>query len=470
VRDRAICVLDVGKTHAKLTLWAPRGGLVARRTRPNESIDSGTYRALDARRIEAWAVATLAEFATLDRIGTIIPVGHGAAAAFLRQGTLAAPPFDYEQPIPPAVRSRYDVHRDTFARTGSPPLPDGLNLGAQLFWLEQLVPALRDPDVTIVPWAQYWSWVLCGVAASELTSLGCHTDLWCPALGQPSALAVAMGWDRRLAPLRRANDVLGTLRPDWVRRTGLAADTQVLCGLHDSNSALLAARGFAEIEEDEATVISTGTWFVAMRSPGAGELPPLPEHRDCLWNVDAFGKLIPSARFMGGRELELLTTPDDARVDDPSTQAPMMAAVAELIHTGAMVLPTLAPGCGPFPRAAHRWHARPAERVARLAASCVYAALVMDSALALIDARGSVLIEGRFADAQLFVRALASLRPGAAVYTSHAHNGVPFGALRLVEPDLTPVDSLRRVKPLSVDLSAYATEWRRKAGELGQAA
>ena len=51
-----------------------------------------------------------------------------------------------------------------------------------------------------------------------------------------------------------------------------------------------------------------------------------------------------------------------------------------------------------------------AERAVRLAASCVYAALVMDSALALIDAAGSILIEGRFADAQVFVRALASLR------------------------------------------------------------
>jgi L-fuculokinase len=27
---------------------------------------------------------------------------------------------------------------------------------------------------------QYWAWRLCGAAASEATSLGCHTDLWHP--------------------------------------------------------------------------------------------------------------------------------------------------------------------------------------------------------------------------------------------------------------------------------------------------
>jgi sugar (pentulose or hexulose) kinase len=49
-------------------------------------------------------------------------------------------------------------------------------------------------------------------------------------------------------------------------RTGQVTSTQIYAGLHDSNAALLAARGFAEIADHEATVLSTGTLFVAMRS------------------------------------------------------------------------------------------------------------------------------------------------------------------------------------------------------------
>ncbi len=68
----------------------------------------------------------------------------------------------------------------------------------------------------ILPWAQYWSWLLSGVAASEVTSLGCHTDLWNPLTGEASALAERRGWAARLAPLRGAGDILGTLTPAWV--------------------------------------------------------------------------------------------------------------------------------------------------------------------------------------------------------------------------------------------------------------
>ena len=71
------------------------------------------------------------------------------------------------------------------------------------------------------------------------------------------------------------------------------------------NAALLAARGFPEIAQFDSTVVSTGTWFLAMRQ-GAAQRPELPPHRDCLVNVDATAQAVPAARFMGGREIDLL--------------------------------------------------------------------------------------------------------------------------------------------------------------------
>jgi len=469
VRDRCSVVLDVGKTHAKLTMWAPDGVLIARRSRPNAVIAMGEYCALDAAAIEAWAAATLKEFARLGPVGTIVPVAHGAAAALIQSERLVCSPVDYEQPIPAATRARYDAERDHFSLTGSPALPDGLNLGAQLFWLEQLMPSLARSDVAIIPWPQYWAWLLSGVAASEVTSLGCHTDLWRPAESRPSALSVARGWADRLAPLRRADEVLGVLRREWVARTGLPADTEVLCGLHDSNAALLAARGFAQIADHEATVVSTGTWFVALRSRGAlADLERLevPECRDCLINIDAYGKLIPSARFMGGRELELLMAHCGERLDHVPDQARILDAVSEVVSSGSMALPTLTPGLGPYPHAAHRWCGELMQPDPHRAACGLYAALTMDTALALIDAREVILVEGRFAEAEVFVRALAALRPDTRVYVSPAHDGVPYGALRLSNPRLPPPGKLRRVEPLAIDLVAYADRWRFEAARM----
>lgn len=472
MKGRATIVLDVGKTLAKLSLWSPEGAMIERRVRPNVRADTGRYAALDTAGIEAWVAETLRDFAKLAEVGAIIPVGHGAAAAIIRDGRLACPPVDYEDSLPADLRARYDAERGAFSDTGSPCLPDGLNLAAQIYRLEAL-----DPDLArgtqILPWAQYWSWLLSGVAASEMTSLGCHTDLWNPLTGEPSALAERRGWAARLAPLRRASDVLGPLTPAWARRTGLPADAEVHCGLHDSNAALLAARGFAEIAEEESTVLSTGTWFVAMRSPedaASMDTSRLDEARDCLINVDAYGKPIPSARFMGGREIETLIGLDTRQIDLAADQPALLAALPDVLASGAMVLPSFAPGFGAFPHGRGRWIARPDDHAARRAAVSLYAALVTDASLGLIGTKDRLLIEGRFAEGQVFVRALAALRPDLRVYVGKAHNDVSYGALRLLDAALPPAEPLELVLPLDVDLAPYRERWMREIERMEEAA
>ncbi len=452
-------VVDNGKTLSKVSLWTSAGELLDRQTRPNAPIEVGGIRRLDVAGVEAWLVEALSRYAGED-VTHIVPVGHGAGVAAIEGGRLAFAPLDYEQPIPPDVEARYARERDPFEMTGSPRLPDGLNMGAQLFWLDE-IEAEAMAGAVLLPWAQYWAWFLSGVAASEVTSLGCHSDLWCPHSDNFSFFADRRGWSARFAPRARADAVVGQLRPDLARSTGLPGSARILAGLHDSNAALLAARGFAEIAGREATILSTGTWFVAMRLAGAGAaMPALAEDRDCLINVDACALPVPSARFMGGREIESVIEIDTRRVDIRPDQPRLLAAVPDLLARGAMMLPTLAPGCGPFPGHAGVWIDEPSDWYERRAAMCLYAALVADASLDLIGASGQLLVEGRFAEAEVFVRALASLRPATAIYTANAHNDVSFGALRLVDPGLVPAGTLETVAPLPSDLAGYRSAWR----------
>lgn len=459
---RAVVVLDIGKTNAKLTLWDADGALIARRSRANATASGQSYRALDAVGIELWAADVLAEFAQLESIGVIVPVAHGAGAALISRGRLFTPPMDYEDEAEVDDRAAYDTGRDAFADTGSPALPQGLNLGMQLHRLERLTGPWPS-DLTIVTWAQYWAWRLCGVAATEATSLGCHTDLWRPLEGRPSALAVRRGWAARFAPLRRAAEALGPIRPEWVLRTGLPGDCLVYCGLHDSNAALLAARGHPEIAANDATILSTGTWFVAMRSAGEGAAPDLSglsETRDCLVNVDVGGRPAPSARFMGGREAELMAGLDIFHLTDDYDPAALIDRLPALLARGVFALPGFVRGVGPFPAGPGRWENEPADPLDRRAAAGLYLALMADETLRLIGSRERLLIEGRFAEAQVFIRALAGLRPEQKVYVSNAHDDVPYGALRLLKPDLPPPSPLTPVPPLALDLSLYARRWR----------
>jgi sugar (pentulose or hexulose) kinase len=450
----SIVVFDIGKTHARLAVVDSDGRVKEGPSRVNAVRDADGVRTLDVAGIEAWLIESLGVIAREARVAAIVPVAHGASAAYLRGAVLATPVLDYESELPPETLAAYRSLRDPFAHTLSPSLPMGLNLGAQLYWQENEQPALRGESTRIVPWPQYWAWWLSGVAVSEVTSLGCHTDLWSPEVRDYSDLAKRQSWHARFAPLRKAADVLGRIRPELAARTGLPPDCEILCGLHDSNAALLAARGIDAVAGREFALVSTGTWFVAFAS-GASSWPRLDPLRDTLANVDVEGRPVPSARFMGGREYEAITGGDYAHA---ATLADAQAVVAR----GVTARPAFVAGSGPFPAAKGEIVGELRTPSERASLASVQLALMTATSLDLIGARGSVVLEGRFATDAVFSAALASLLVPEPVLVSARADGIALGAARLRFPALRFAST--RVAPLPFEIGAYAAAWRAHAG------
>jgi sugar (pentulose or hexulose) kinase len=274
--------------------------------------------------------------------------------------------------------------------------------------------------------------------------------------------------------MRRAADELGTVRPEWVTRTGVNADCQVICGGHDSNVAFYGVRSNPELAGRDVTVISTGTWFVAMRAPLSGDTldsTRLDAARDVLLNVTVEGDPAPSARFMGGREVERLIGGEDNPLRDPGfVHRVVPQSVAAVLAKGAMILPTFAPGVGPFASRRGGWDGPELSGVERRAAVGLYLALMTDAALALIGARDAIVVEGRFAADATFLGALAALRSDCDVYAAQAGDGLSSGALRLARPQYRSMRPLRKTAPLPQDISAYAKRWRGLAALSGAAA
>ncbi|GAA0529697.1 sugar (pentulose or hexulose) kinase [Rhizomicrobium palustre] len=461
-------VLDIGKSFAKLSLLSQNGEILGKNARPNASVTSTQgYPCLDVEGLESWLSETLSEFARKGRICRIMPVAHGASACLVQEDGTWLAPLDYEAALPAPLAEAYAKERDAFHLTGSPALPCGLNLGAQIFWMEQLAGEAFAKS-TIVTWPQFWAWRLCGVAATETTSLGCHTDLWQPGTNIPSPMAQRRGWDKRLAPLYAAGDVLGTVTPEWQQRCGLPADCKVYCGLHDSNAALIAMRGFPEVKGREHTVLSTGTWFIAMHATlgkRALDLAALPEARDCLVNVDAFGAPVPSARFMGGRETEILEAAPVEQLDAGANGAALLDAAREVIAEGVFALPTFQTGVGPFGQSEGRWMRRPEEQLKRRAAISLYLALVTDTMLGLIGSTGPIVAEGRFAGDVVFMSTLAKLRPSQPIYAAPTSASVQYGALRLMFPELAPSETLAQTAANDLPIEDYAASWREMANQ-----
>src|SRR5262245_50296875 len=295
----AIAILDIGKTNTKVTLVAD-GRVIEQRRRHSESHPAPPYLHLANDRIWDWALEQFADLARQFTITDIVPVAHGASVALIDDAGLVLPMLDYELDISD-FDAEYDRMARDFAATGSPRLPCGHNTGRQLNWLQRKFPDQFARTKAIVGYAQYWSFLLSGVAANELTALGCHTDLWLPRAKDFSPLVDRASWRVLMPPLRKASDVLGPIRPEIAARAGLSPPCRVRCGIHDSNATFLRWR--TRLKEP-FTVASTGTWIILLVAGGV--LPANGEHFDCLGNVDAFGNLVASARFMGGREYEFV--------------------------------------------------------------------------------------------------------------------------------------------------------------------
>lgn len=459
-------IFDVGKTHAKLSLWDNQANLLARVVHSNAICKSAEgYRSLDIQGVQPWLMDSLAKFSRLAAIENIVPVAHGAGAVVVQGEDIWADPLDYEQELDSDLEEDYDQHRPGFQQTGSPRLPRGLNLGRQLFFLEQLKGRLPE-NASILLWPQYWAWKLCGVAASEVSSLGCHTDLWNPREKGFSSLAIERGWNHHFPPIRRADETLGTLTAEISRVTGLPATCKVLCGIHDSNAALVSARAQLGMNEGELTTLSTGTWFIAMRSPDKSQSIDsihLQESRDCLINVDMFNQPVPSARFMGGREYEILENLGMESALASLGKSQLAARLRQVVTGESALLPGLVKGTGPFPNSRSRWINRPKEDVDCSLVVQLYLALMSCTMLDLIGSQDRLLLEGRFAEMQTFASLMATLRPTQKVYVSAKSQDLDYGALRLAITGLPCQTAVRLVEPLGLDISTYADNWHTAA-------
>jgi sugar (pentulose or hexulose) kinase len=396
VPNDALIVLDIGKTNAKLALIDAAGRVLGEARRASAVCTDGPYPHLDTDGLWAWLLATCRAFAATAHVSAIVPVTHGATAALVDAAGLVLPVLDYEALLDDCG---YDAVRPGFDETLSPALPAGLNLGRQLAWLQARHPDAFARTACILTYPQYWAWRLCGVAASEATSLGCHTDLWNPRRQAHSSLVARMGWTALLPPLLPAHAALGTLRADVAAVTGLPPDCQVLNGIHDSNASLLR---YLQGGAGARTVLSTGTWMIA--AAFGAPLDGLSEHADMLANTHALGAPVACMRFMGGREFGVLAGPEPA----PCT----FADVERLVAQGTLALPAFAATGGPFAGRAGRIDGPPpAHARERYALATLYCVLMTDYCLDALGAAGPLAVEGSFTANPWFGALLAARRP-----------------------------------------------------------
>ena len=445
-----IAVFDVGKTNARLAVVDPAHGQeIWSVRRANNVVQGPAGRELDVVAIEAWLLESLRDAPEREHIAVIVPIAHGAAAVLVdHDGEVLAAP-DYEDTCFDDVREEYAPLRDNYSLTFSPSLPQGLNLGRQLFYLQTRRPALFRRAAHLLLYPQYWSWRLSGTMAAEVTSLGTHTDLWRPHEHMYSTLARKQGWARMMPSQLPANARLGRIRPSVAAATGLGAVCEVACGIHDSNASYL--RFLMDREREAFTVVSSGTWTIVMAN--RGDLRRLIEHRDMLASVDAFGAPVATARYMGGREYEAIAQ---------NGSEPTVDAVIEVLSLGAIALPSFA-SAGPFSGRPGRLEGVDLlHGTQRAALATIYSALMTAVLIESLGSAGQIFVDGPLARNPLFARLLAACVPVGTVRTYPEGGGARVAAHLAGLPSPAPV-GLQSVAPLRLPgLLEYQANWRHR--------
>jgi len=228
-------------------------------------------------------------------------------------------------------------------------------------------------------------------------------------------------------------------------KIGLDPWTPVFCGIHDSNASLLP-----HLLQRKApfSVVSTGTWVISMAIGGrAIDLDPA---RDTLVNVNALGNPVRSARFMGGREFELLS--------DGMTAGTSESALQSVLDRKIMLLPSVQQGSGPFPFAQSRWGGEPSDEE-RVIAISFYLAMMTAICLDLIGAEGATVVEGPFALNAQYCDMLQAATGRPVLPQAAQATGTSIGAAMLAGTQRKASGADEGSKVLPAKWHAYARAW-----------
>ncbi|WP_153769346.1 FGGY-family carbohydrate kinase [Labrenzia sp. CE80] len=419
---RHVAVIDIGKTNAKVAVVDLNDEReIGVMTRPNHVRPGPPYPHYDIEGHWTFICNALADLHRRHRIDAVSVTTHGASIVLLdSNGDLAAPVLDYEFKEPDNLTDQYDAIRPDFGETGSPRLKMGLNVGAQLFWQLKSDVKLSDRIATVLTYPQYWAFRLSGIVANEVTSLGCHTDLWCPKEQRFSDLVQELGLSDKMAPIRQASDCLGPLLPQTAAQTGLPVNLPVYCGIHDSNASLyphLLKR------EPPFSIVSTGTWVITFAVGGSTK--PLDAKHDTLINVNAWSDPVPSARFMGGREYEMILEGADTGFAE--------ADVASVLDNEIMLFPAVDPRSGPFQGRQHHWSVDESSLTSseKYIALSFYLALTTAVCLEMTGADGPVIVEGPFTRNQPYLDMLQAATARKTISAGGSATGTSIGAALL---------------------------------------
>lgn len=355
----AIAVIDIGMTNKKVAVYddsLQQVDAVYKNYNPvliKDPITGDTLETHDLEGMKDWFFEQIKIFANKYPIKAIATTTHGATFVCLdKNGKVCAPCVfytyepgeDFQKEFYSLVGSPEEIQRKTF----SPKFSSMINPAKGIFFLQKHFPKEFAETDTILNFAQYWSYLLTGKKGMEPTFISNHSCLWNHAKGTFSDVVDKMKI-RNLFPseLQATSEKLGTITDEIAALTGLAKDTVVAMGVHDSNASLLPY--LTKDSGHDFILNSTGTWCVSMHPQEKAEFNEDDIGKIVYFTQSALNKPVKIAIFLGGMELDNYVSlyKEINKTDKFPEYAPEMFRQV-LKECDTFLLPELVPGSGQY--------------------------------------------------------------------------------------------------------------------------
>ncbi len=298
-----IAIFDVGKTNKKVVLFDEYFKPVLEETNQfPEATDEDGFPCENLAMLKTW-IKNVFERLIADRRFIIQCVnfsGYGASLVYLdKNGRELSPLYNYLKPFPGFLQQQFfEKYGDPqlLARQTASPVLGSLNAGMQLYRMKYEQPQIFEKIRYALHLPQYLSYVLTEVAASDITSIGCHTMLWDFEKQTYHDWVKREGNDKKLAPVMPSSTVIPF---EWCNRQCKAG-----IGIHDSSAALIP---YSETFQEPFVLLSTGTWCISLNPFNVAPLTSEELRQDCLCYFSFKGQPVKASRvFLGYKHEQMI--------------------------------------------------------------------------------------------------------------------------------------------------------------------
>src|SRR5258706_12864592 len=321
-----IAIFDVGKTNKKLLLFDHQYNIVHEESKKlNEIKDEDGFQCEDVTTLTDWIKSSFQGIISDERfdVKAVNFSAYGASFVYLDEsGEVVGPLYNYLKPYPKKLQDQfYKTYggESVVAKQTASPVLGNLNSGMQLYRLKYEKPEVFDRIRWALHLPQYLSYILCSKLNSDITSIGCHTNLW--HFQQDNYHK----WVKQEGVLEKFTPVLSCTKPARHIKNNVA----VGAGLHDSSAALIP---YLSSFREPFILLSTGTWCISLNPFNHSQLSDYELDQDCLCYLSYEGKPVKASRLFAGYEHEHQVKRLSEHFEKPLDYYSSVSADAELIR------------------------------------------------------------------------------------------------------------------------------------------